>query len=259
VNDHFSEDVVPLPGGRLLLLGVAAGLCRWFDAQLLRMALEDGARECRFPATIGRDTLARAEFFESFPGGAAALAGPASQYLLNPAVCYHAYALFAGRQLGEAVLLTAQQSCFRESDRESGSPARLWEFTMREIVFIGTAAWVAERRAEWAARTEEWAAGLGLCGSLVPAADPFFGVPGRGKRLLQQLEGLKLELLLDCAGTTLPVASFNLHKSFFGRQFDIAFDGVDAHSGCAAFGLERWALAFLSQRGERAAAELIGA
>jgi hypothetical protein len=259
VSDHFSAEVVPLPGGRLLLLGVAAGLCRWLDAQLLRMALADGARECRFPVTIGRDTLERAEFFESFPGGAAALAEPALEYLLNPAVCYHAYALFAGRRLGETVLLTARQSCFRESDRESGSPARLWEFTMREVVFIGAAAWVAERRGAWAARTEAWAASLGLGGSLVPAVDPFFGAAGRGKRLLQQLEGLKLELLLDCAGTPLAAASFNLHGPFFGERFDIGFDGAAAHSGCAAFGLERWALAFLAQRGERAAAELIGA
>ena len=33
-------------------------------------------------------------------------------------------------------------------------------------------------------------------------------------------------------------------------------DGATAHTGCVAFGLERWTLAFLAQRGLEAAAEL---
>ena len=208
-------------------------------------------------------------------------------YLLNPAVCYHAYALHAGRRLAEPVLLTARQSCFREADREAGrrfagdasvarttdtaspagggganpdgSPARLWEFTMREVVFLGPPAWVREQRAAWSARIEAWTAGLGLSGRLVAATDPFFGAPGRGRRLLQQLKDLKLELQLDVGGGgggegPVAAASFNLHEDFFGTRFGIACDGAPAHSGCAAFGLERWTLAWLARHGERAAA-----
>jgi hypothetical protein len=266
VSDHLAAGVVPLDDGRLLLRGVAAGLCRWLDGELLQMARQAGAQECRFPATVGQETLARADFFASFPGGATALGEAPPRYLLNPAVCYHAYALLADRPLAGRLLLTAAQSCFREGDRGSGSPARLWEFTMREIVFLGPAGWVAEQRDGWAARAEAWAAELGLRGSLAPATDPFFGTAGdspesvgRGRRLLQQVKGLKLELRLDYAGEPLAAASFNRHETFFGRRFGIAFEGADAHSGCAAFGLERWALAFLAQRGERAASELIGA
>jgi hypothetical protein len=162
--------------------------------------------------------------------------------------------------------VTLAQSCFRPGDRSAGSPGRLWEFTMREVVFVGPAGWVAERRDEWAVRVQQFAVSLGLRGSLEPAADPFFGSVGRGRRLLQQLKDLKYELCLDLGDGRTAVASFNLHEQFFGRRFAIDLgestvgDGlqtVPASSACAAFGLERWALAYLGQRGAAAARALI--
>ena len=108
------------------------------------------------------------------------------------------------------------------------------------------------------ARISGCAASLGLDGSLEPATDPFFGASGRGKRLLQQVKGLKYELRLAAGRDSLPVASFNLHETFFGERFAMTLsDGTDAHSACVAFGLERWVLAFLEQHGSEAADALI--
>jgi hypothetical protein len=248
--------------GRLRLHGVGAALCRWLDDRFLRMALDAGATECRFPSTIPRETLARAGFLDAFPGGATALAQDRGDdgYVLCPAVCYHAYAYVAGSRIDAPSTLTAAQTCFREMDRAAASRSRLWEFTMREVIFLGREEWVTGRCDEWARRVHEFASRLELRGAVEPATDPFFGAEGRGRRLLQQIKELKRELRLDCDGGRVAVASVNRHETFFSSRF--AFElagGGAAHSGCVAFGIERWALAFLDQRGPDAAAAIVTA
>ena len=259
---HLGPGFAALEDGRARLHGIAAALCRWFDGRFLQMALESGATECRFPSTIPRETLARAGFLDAFPRGATALAPNAgvADYLLCPAVCYHAYAWLGGSRLEAPTTLTAVQTCFREADRAAAAHARLWEFTMREVIFVGSADWVTARRDEWAQRIEAFAAGLQLRGAVEPATDPFFGDAGRGRRLLQQVKGLKLELRMDCGDARVAAASFNRHETFFSSRFAIALaGGGEAHSACVAFGLERWALALLDQRGAASAAALVTA
>jgi seryl-tRNA synthetase len=258
--DHLSSGVVGCPDGRLSLRGTAAGLCRWFGGQLLQIATDAGAEECRFGSAITRETLARAGYFEAFPDGATSITSEENGrgYCLSPAVCYHAYEQFAGRRFDRPMTITAESPCFREADRKAGGDGRLWEFTMREVVFVGVSEWVAARRADWMTRISEFAASIGLDGSLEPATDLFFGSTGRGKRLLQQVKGLKYELRLTAGQGSLPVASFNLHETFFGQRFGMTLEGgADAHSACVAFGLERWVLVFLEQHGPAAADALI--
>lgn len=258
--EHLSSGVVSFPDGRVSLRGTAARLWRWFGGRFLHMAAEAGAEEYRFGPAIPRATLARAGYFEAFPDGATSMSGnePGTGYCLAPAVCYHAYAGFAGQRFDRPITLTAELPCFREADRQAGGAGRLWEFTMREIVFIGAPAWVAAQRDEWMSRVGDFSASLRLDGTIEPATDPFFGDSGRGKRLLQQLKGLKYELRLAAGQDALAVASFNLHETFFSRRFAMTLaDGNDAHSACVAFGLERWVFAFLDQQGPAAAEALM--
>jgi seryl-tRNA synthetase len=259
---HLGPAVARLDDGRVRLQGPAAALCRWFDDRFLRMAIAADATECRFPSTIPRDTMIRAGFVDAFPGGSTALAATADRadYLLCPAVCYHAFDWLGGRALDAPLVLTAVHPCFREADRTAASGSRFWEFTMREVIFVGAEEWVTARRDEWAQQIRLFAAGLQLRGDVEPATDLFFGDAGRGRRLLQQIKGLKLELRLDHDEGPIAVASFNRHETFFSSRFAIErADGTLAHSACVAFGLERWALAFLAQRGATAAAALVGA
>jgi hypothetical protein len=69
--------------------------------------------------------------------------------------------------------------------------------------------------------------------------------------MLQRLKGLKHELRLPIGGgESTAAASFNHHERFFGGAFDIHLsDGSPAASGCAAFGVERWLLAYLVAHG----------
>ncbi len=258
MSGDLSAEFLMLGDGRLLLRGIAAALCRFFDARFLRMAHDAGATECRFPAVVSEATLAKAGYFEAFPDGATSVGTGERRSWLPPAVCYHAYEMLAGTELSLPTRLTAAQACFREADRRAHTRGRLWEFTMREVMFLGRPDWVREERDRWSSRLEGFARELGLAGVLEPAADPFFGAIGRGKRLLQQVKGLKYELRVDMPDEALAVASFNLHETFFADRFAITLEGgTPAHSGCAAFGLERWALAFLHHRGAAAAEALV--
>jgi seryl-tRNA synthetase len=139
-------------------------------------------------------------------------------------------------------------------------------FEMREIVALGSRSDVERFRLEMIDRAREMVSDLGLEGRIETASDPFFlqdpraadVVPvnvlpePRGRRIMQQILPLKYELrlTLDESGRTCAVASFNHHLDFFGRRFSIRLpSGAIAHSGCVAFGLERWVLAFLAQHG----------
>ena len=69
---------------------------------------------------------------------------------------------------------------------------------------------------------------------------------------MQQAGALKheLQLAVDADGRSVATASFNHHHDFFGTRFAIRLaDGSPAHSGCVAFGLERWVLGVLAQLG----------
>jgi seryl-tRNA synthetase len=246
--------------GRLRLHGGAATLARWFDDEFRDMAMAGGALECRFPVTLARRTLERAGYFQAFPGGASAAGADCTDlgFFLNPAVCYHAYAWLEDARLSEPAIFTAAQSCFREADRAAETASRLWEFTMREVIFAGSPQWIEARADEWAHAIEDFATSLGLDAAIEPATDSFIGPAARGQRLIQQLKGLKRELTLSIEDARVAAASINLHETHFSSRFGFRLAGGGAaHSACVAFGIERWTLAFLAQRGTAAAAALI--
>jgi len=172
---------------------------------------------------------------------------------LAPAVCYHAYPEWEGKTLGsEPTLLTAVGRCYRYEGGNHIPLERLWDFTMREIIVLGTREQVEAQRQALVRQVGELVARLQLDAVIEPASDPFFTSGDEGKRLMQQAGALKHELLLtvDAGGRAIAAASFNHHHDYFGTRFDIALaDGNPAHSGCIAFGLERWVLALLAQHG----------
>jgi seryl-tRNA synthetase len=249
-------------GGRFL------SLCRFFDRCVRGLARRQGAEEHCYPALIPVATLRRLEYFASFPqlamlathftdrtaaaaGRGARLAGPS--HALSPALCYHTYGFLRGRTVpGPRWCVTATGSCFRfEGGATRRTPERLRHFTMREVVFFGSAADVERRRRRLMQSVRRLAAATGIDVTLEEAHDAFFLGTSRAKRLLQKLKKLKYELRAGVgAGRAVAIASFNRHEAFFGTRMDIRLPGgTVAHSGCAAFGIERWAYAFLCQNG----------
>ena len=130
---------------------------------------------------------------------------------------------------------------------------------MREVVFFGSAGFIREQRDAWKQRIFDLSVRLGLTAEVVAASDPFFGSETRGKRLLQQVKELKYELRVRRpSGKDMPLASFNLHERFFTSKFDITINSGDTlHSGCVAFGLERWCMAMIEKHGVEEALRLV--
>jgi len=122
---------------------------------------------------------------------------------------------------------------------------------MREIVFFGSSQSVERIRCNLINSVSRLSRAVGIVAEIEEATDPFFLGKSRGKRLLQRLKKLKYELRANYkANDRLAVASFNNHEDFFGKRMNIRLpNGAIAHSGCVAFGIERWAFAFLCQNG----------
>jgi seryl-tRNA synthetase len=270
-------DLILLGPGRVALGGAALALHGFFDATALRWARELGALEHEFPSLIPLEVLERAGYVASFPH-LLTLAGhvepsldllrrvterptslasedlAAPRHALTPAVCYHCYPLWAGRRLDGTgpLVLTGRGRCYRHEAEEAPPLERLREFTMREIVFLGTRDQVDAAREALVRRAGELLQALGLDGHLETASDPFFTRAAEGRRAFQKVGALKYELrlTLDPGGSTVAAASFNHHRDHFGHRFDIRLpDGGAAHTGCVALGLERCVLAFLAQHG----------
>jgi seryl-tRNA synthetase len=244
--------------GLLSLSAAGTRLVHALDSRLREMALAAGAEERQFPTVMTEEVLDRSEYFRSFPEYASSVKGPKrkGRYFLSPAVCYHCYELLMNSVLASDTLITCCGRCFRA---DSADDRHLWEFTMREIVFLGDNGFVRAQCDALKQRIAGWAVQLGLKADLVTAEDPFFFAETRGKKLLQQIKELKYELRApSLSGMTVPVASFNLHERFFTSRFDITLmRGAPAYSGCAAFGIERWCMALIAQHGVKEALRLV--
>ena len=263
-------DVVIVGAGRVALSGLALDVFEAVDDTVVRWAGSLGAPEHRYPSLIDAAVLQRAAVV--IPSAARDRAhpdrgaGPSTgtiaiprlparddEVSLAPAVCYHAYPEWSGRTLGDTpTLLTARGRCYRFEDGNHIPLERLWEFTMREIIVIGTRQQVEDVRQSLVRRVMTLVERLELDASIETATDPFFAPADEGRRLMQQAGALKYELRLaiDATGRTIAAASFNHHHDFFGTRFGIRLAGdTPAHSGCVAFGLERWVLALLAQHG----------
>ena len=233
-------------------------LTAWLDESFGKMAVVAGAKRIQVSDRIEKSILEKAGFFESF--SAEKLVDGNDSDARTPAVCYQCYPHLARRELDELGLWTCVAECGRNEDQLGIGRFRI--FHMREIVLVGSGQRVHDEREVWMSKISRFAQSLGLDAALQPATDCFFAAAEtRGRRLLQQVKGLKFELRISgdgpCAG--LAIASFNLHETFFARRFGLKLhSGSEAYSGCIAFGLERWALALIQKLGLDRACALAG-
>lgn len=258
-------------------------LIDFFEARFCELAVSLGAEPYRFPTLIPARYLERVNYFQAFPHSLTfvthlrsdldaidhfaqhaaceqnhALNASLDQFaaiktLLSPAVCYHLYFSLADQPLlGGRVVATAVGNCFRYESINLSSLERLWNFTMREVIFVGEKEFVLESRELARQRISRVFEALGLAYRVESANDPFFIGEFRKQAAFQSAFQLKFEVRarLPFKNSTLAVGSYNYHQDFFGRRLNITLpDGSPAHTGCVAFGLERMAYAFLAQYG----------
>ena len=246
-------------------------------AALITRHRPEDAEVLRFPPVMSRRDLEKSGYLHSFPnllGCVCALHGSVADIqaavqrfdeggswtsslspadlVLSPAACYPVYPLAAARgpMPRGGWRFDIACDCFRHEP--SKSLDRLQSFRMREFVCIGQPDDILAFRSRWSDRGRELADALGLEAHVAPASDPFFGREGRMKAISQIQQALKFELLVPIHSTERPTAcmSFNYHRDHFGTTWGIrGDDGAVAHTGCAAFGMDRLAVATFSRHG----------
>lgn len=258
-------------------------LVDFFEEKFIALASAFEAQPYRFPILIPAKYLERVNYFKAFPHSLTFATHlredldaidhfaqnaccdehgdlnqpPESfakiQALLSPAVCYHLYFALADKPLpGGKMIATAVGPCFRYEAINLTSLERLWNFTMREVIFIGDKDFVLENRETSMKHMAKVLKEIGLAYRVETANDPFFIGEFRKQAAFQSAFQLKYEIRasLPFKDSTLAVGSYNYHQDFFGRHLNITLpDGNPVHTGCTAFGLERIAYAFLSQYG----------
>jgi seryl-tRNA synthetase len=283
--------VLELGHGQVGLAGPALAAMRAVDAQCVKLGVGSfGAVHESYPALMPSEVLARCNYFKYFPHTVSMVVHLIEDYdkidefrrvndhgthldvpdwsvfetpkvCLNPAVCYHCYQAMEHEKLSaEGRVVTAVGRCFRYESKNIVGLDRAWDFTMREIIFVGTEAWVTAQRQKAMEAQLEQVKAWDLDATFETANDPFFSAAYATKTYWQVRNDLKYEMRLnvepgaDGAPRTIACASANLHESFFGKTFDItASDGNAGFTGCAAWGLERLVLALFTQHGFDAA------
>jgi seryl-tRNA synthetase len=263
-----SEPLFRVDAGLATLGPQLVGLRAALERRFLAWAAEAGAPSMLFPPLLRARDLERLDYFKSFPhlavvasrirperldahyarGGSVAQGIPAGdlmdgQYVLPSAACYNVYLHLAGTALDGPRYVTTVATCFRNENRYD-ELQRLWSFSMREIVCLGTAEEVQRHLGAFKERILGFAAGLGVELDVEVASDPFYQ-PGSSRALMQKLFPQKEEMVY---GRSLAIASLNFHRNFFGERCAIrTADGQPAFTGCVAFGIERWLHALLDR------------
>ena len=291
VSGTFTDDPHPLlerageltkfGAGRFALGPKLVGLMTLFDRQAVELAREFDAPAHQFPALIGADVLDRCRYLRSFPHSLNVVAhlredvehiqhfarhaewhgehlevhgddlAPV-QCLLSPSVCFHYYESLRGTQLEAPRTITALGKCFRWESGNMGGLERLWDFTMREVIFVGPRQHVLDARERSIKLSETLLERWELGYEIRSATDPFFIDDFSTQATFQRAFDLKFEIraALPYRDGSLAAGSFNYHQDFFGKSFQISdATGAPVQTGCVGFGLERLALAFLAQHG----------
>ncbi|MEV8639255.1 aminoacyl--tRNA ligase-related protein [Streptosporangium sp. NPDC051023] len=239
-------------------------LHRAFDTMFRDLAYAAGATERRCPALIDLRVMERCRYVELFPqnaylvdelphhrpalarlrDGSASLdeVRRSSSYMLNPALCFHVYDEFSGTRPDGLTVVTVEGDCFRHEAAWRLDDFRLPSFTMREIVFFGSADEVDALRGTLLEQVWRLYGELGLYGRIETATDPFYYVEDSAMRQHQLLAQVKYELVASRpGGADSAIASFNNVRDSLCQQFDIRDEDARAvHSGCVAFGVDRW-------------------
>ena len=246
-------------------------------AALISLHREPSTEVLHFPPVMSRQVLEKSGYLKSFPnllgcicalhGSEAEIRAAADRHeaggdwttflqpadlVLTPAACYPLYPIVASRGAVARAGLRFDVACDCFRREPSRQLDRLQSFRMREYVCIGSMEEVTGFRERWIARGQRLAEELGLSSSVAPASDPFFGRAGQVMGISQLQQALKFELLVPVYSVEKPTAcmSFNYHRDHFGSVWGLRdASGETAHTSCAAFGLDRLAVALFCKHG----------
>ncbi len=281
-GDGTAEGIDYEGAGITVISGVPLQLFEYFDRCFAEFGRPWRPKPFRAPTLIPTTVLARCDYFRSFPHNVTFAAHLPEEPVrieqfrarhheretlddqalgdmvtpeacLSPAVCYHAYYANRDRVLPpEPLVYQMVGKCFRYESSNTRDLRRLWDFTMREVVFLGAREAILAERAKGIELFQGFLDEHRIAAEIRTASDPFFIAPDATAKTYFQISSdtkYEVSIVLPDDGR-LAVGSFNYHGDFFGKAFNCKLpNDTPMHSVCFAWGLERWVYGFLAQHG----------
>lgn len=267
------QQIQVIAPGSICLHNKAAKLYDFFDETFSQMALQIGAAIEHYPVLLPVEAYRKTGYLRTSPQYSMFCCNAIedmfllekinksenlSEFLsepnlaLSPAACFHTYCSHENHTLQKETVYTFNQNVFRNEGRLNWDDfGRLRDYHVREIVFLGSDAFVRTKKDKILELVIAFLQEIELNAKIFIAHDPFV-IPKMQKfKKVQIQEGNKYELQIYYASEkSLAAASFNVHGTAFTQPFNIKVEKVDAAvTGCIGFGLERWVLAFIAQYG----------
>lgn len=221
------------------------------DNHFKDIAISFGGKEVVIPAMIKESVLDRCGYFKSFPHHLTGITSYIEKnnsdkfntnsegLFLTPAACLHIYPMLEDENVENSVITTKARVYRYEAERHDGN-ARLWDFSVREIVAVGTERFVIDTLAHIREQALAYCNELGIKAEIKNATDPFYPSKTNEKiKKIQKINNLKKELTTCINGKEVAIASFNIHGTHFSKTFNFDRSGQIV-TGCVGFGLERW-------------------
>ena len=173
--------------------------------------------------------------------------------VLRHAACAPVYAFLGNSKLDSAkpLAMIVSGKCYRNEGNNVFELARLKEFYMKEVVFVGTpeqtAACLEKSRTIWDQMIELF----GINCRIETANDSFFASSYKKLKIFQLMGDSKQEFRMyqPGSGTYCAVSSANAHRTHFSKEYNITNDKGYCYTACLAFGVERLAYSLLCQTG----------
>lgn len=175
--------------------------------------------------------------------------------LLRTATCAPLYPYLKNKIIKENIADCYLMSgkCFRNEGKNVEELSRLKEFYMKEYVFVGSPNSVNDGIEKSYALWDYWMDTFDINCKIETANDSFFASNYKKLRLFQKLGNAKREFkwLIPSTGKYISCSSANFHRTHFTKTYNIKLENSNTycHTNCFAFGVERLAYAFLSQKG----------
>lgn len=280
-----NQIVINMGEGQMALNSLLINVMDFFDNEICKIVSKEfNAKEYRYPTLIKTETIKKCGYLDTFPHflmivtrlhndfqnykafsqsekctcGCEDIEKNILQYCKNgeyclpPTMCYYTYQQYSGKTINNNFTVTSKGKSFRYEGKYCKTLERLWDFTIRELVFLGEYEYVLNCRKTIMNATFNLVDELKLVGHCETASDPFFfDESANDREIFQKYLQSKYELRLNIEkNKTIAIGSFNFHDKFFSTNFDIRFnDNNLIKTGCTGFGLERLAYAFICQYG----------
>lgn len=287
LKDLLDKEIVHVPGsGQVAYREPLVSLFYLFDSILKGFSIKVfGGIEYIYPTLLSNGVLKKVGYFDSFPNllmFSVRLKNEISNYTdfkeqfkdltetdeitdhlmpyctgtkygLPPTMCYYVYDMLSGKEVKNRCV-TARGKSFRFENKYCKPFERLWDFTIRETVFLGDSTFVRNHVNAYKSAAIKLMEKIGMHGFCESANDPFFLVEDTTNRInVQKMFGSKYELRMRInKEDTIAIGSFNIHGQFLSKRFKLYSTEPDQefiYTGCIGIGLERFIFSFLSQFG----------